>query len=157
MKTIYDLLSEITFFSDMPPDKLEYVSGCGQNVHFKPGEYLGKEGDPANRFFVITKGKVAIELHHPIKGQLTIRTLGPGDLAVFSWIIPPYRMHFDLRALDHTSAISFDGKCVREKCDKDIELGYQLMKGFANEMDKRLKDTRLQLLDVYSTATRDYS
>ncbi len=46
--------------------------------------------------------------------------------------------------------VAFDGACLREKCDADHELGYQLMRRFAASAIERLQATRLQLLDVYA-------
>jgi CRP/FNR family cyclic AMP-dependent transcriptional regulator len=58
---------------------------------------------------------------------------------------------FDAHAVDDTSAIAFDGACLRGKCDADHELGYQLMCRFAGAIVNRLQATRLQLLDVYGS------
>ena len=149
MKDIKDLLDAQPFFRGMPADMIAYVAGCGQNKHFAPGEYLGREAEPADHLYVIRKGKVAVQFSHPTRGDVTIRTLGPGEIAGFSWIIPPYRLQFNLKALEHTSAVALDGTCLRKKCEEDHHLGYLLMKGSAEIMEKRLQDTRLQLLDVY--------
>jgi hypothetical protein len=53
------------------------------------------------------------------------------------------------RAVELTRAIALDGKCLREKCEKDHDLGYELLKRFSNIIEQRLEATRLQLLDVY--------
>ncbi len=150
MKAIKDILKELSFFKDMSGEMLEYIAGCGQNMHFAPNEFMGRENEAADFLYVIKKGNVAIQVIHPIKGPLTIRTLGSGELAGFSWIIPPYRLQFDIKALEHTSVVALDGTCIRKKCEEDHHLGYLLMKQSAAIMNKRLIDTRIQLLDVYS-------
>jgi CRP-like cAMP-binding protein len=152
MKSINDLLSEHSFFKDFDAKTVEYISSCGKNMHFLPGEYLGREGEPADHFYVIRKGKVALEAHHPVKGGLIISTLGENDITGFSWIMPPHTFEFDLRAIDHTSVVAIDGKCLRGKIEKDPVLGYQLMKTFATIMRKRLRDTRMQFIDIYGTS-----
>ena len=48
-------------------------------------------------------------------------------------------------------ASRFDGACLRDKCEADHDLGYELMKRFAPVMLERLQATRLQLLDVYGS------
>ena len=40
----------------------------------------------------------------------------------WSWLFPPYRWHFDARALSAVRATAFDGACLREKCDADPAL-----------------------------------
>ena len=67
----------------------------------------------------------------------------------WSWIIPPYHWHYDARAIEPTSAIALDAKCLRIKCEEDHDLGYELLKRFTNVITQRLEATRLQLLDVY--------
>ncbi len=47
------------------------------------------------------------------------------------------------------SAIAFDGACLRGKCEADHDLGYELMRRFAQVIIERLQATRLRLLDVY--------
>jgi CRP/FNR family cyclic AMP-dependent transcriptional regulator len=53
-----------------------------------------------------------------------------------------------------TRAIALDGKCLREKCEKDHDLGYEIMKRFAVIIAERLEATRLQLLDIYGINSR---
>src|SRR5262245_3835216 len=108
-----------------------------------------KEGEPAGDFYVIRSGDVALETFVPQRGALTIETLHDGDLVGWSWLVPPYRTTFDARALDQTRTVSFDGACLRGKCEEDHELGYELMKRFTNVIVGRLQSTRLRLLDVY--------
>ncbi len=150
MKSISDILKEQSFFAEMSEDMLDYLAGCGQNMHFGPDEYIGKENDASDYLYIVKRGKVAVEVVHPVRGPITIRTLGAGEIAGFSWIIPPYRLQFGLKALERTSVLALNGNCTRGKCEEDYHLGYLLMKQAATIMDKRLRDTRIQLLDVYS-------
>ena len=85
----------------------------------------------------------------PNKGPAVVQTVGEGDILGWSWLTFPYRWHFDARALRPTRALSFDGKCLREKCEEDHDLGYEILKRFANVVTERLEATRLQLLDIY--------
>ena len=55
----------------------------------------------------------------------------------------------DGRAVEPCRLVTFDGACLRQKCEADHELGYQLMTRFAAKVIDRLQTTRLQLLDVY--------
>jgi len=148
MKEIKDTLREIFCFEDMSEEMLEFIAGCGQNMSFAPNEFIAKENEPADYLYIIRKGHVAVQVNGP-SGPVTIRTLSNGEVAGFSWIVPPYRLQFDLKALDRTSVIALNGDCVRKKCEEDYKLGYLLMKQSAIIMNKRLFDTRIQLIDVY--------
>ena len=60
----------------------------------------------------------------------------------------------DARAVALTRAIGVDAACLRNKCEQDHELGYQLLKHFSTLIEERLEATRLQLLDVYGVPAR---
>lgn len=155
MRTIDKVVAEMPTFAGLNPGDLELISGCGVNRIFEAGEYLAREGDPADSFFLIRHGRVALEVAAPARGGLMIETLGEGAIVGWSWLFPPYRWTFDARALELSRTIAFDGACLRGKCDADPRLGYQLMQRFAAMMLDRLQSTRLQLLDVYGAPVAD--
>lgn len=148
MKGLQPLLAEHPFFRDMKPDDLDLVVGCASNVRFNAGEYLFREGQEANRFFLLRQGRVALEYHAP-QGTVTIMTAKDGDVLGFSWLLPPYRWMSDGHALELTRALAFDGECLRGKCDEDPRLGYDLMQRVAKVMVHRLRSARVQILDIY--------
>lgn len=148
-RTIDQLLTEIPTFHGLAPAYLELIAGCGTNQVFEAGAYLWREGEPADNFFVVRRGRIALEVFSPARGQVMIGTHGPGELVGWSWLFPPYRWQFDGRVAETTHAIVFNGACLRGKCDADLTLGYELMRRFAARMLARLQATRLQLLDVY--------
>ena len=149
MRTIDALLAEVPALSGMEPEHLELISGCATNRVFAVGEQLMREGERADDFYVIRSGDVALETYLPQRGALTIETLHDGDLLGWSWLVPPYRTMFDARALTQTRTVSFDGSCLRGKCQQDHELGYELLTRFVAVIVERLQATRLRLLDVY--------
>jgi CRP-like cAMP-binding protein len=149
MQTIDQLLADVPAFAGLRREHLELIAGCAQNRVFAEGQRLMRESEPADDFFVIRRGDVALETYVPQSGALTIETLHEGDLVGWSWLVPPYRTMFDARALAQTHTVSFDGACLRGKCAQDSELGYELMRRFTAVIVERLQSTRLRLLDVY--------
>ena len=150
VKTIRDLLMEAPFFEGMTEDHLQTMSGCGKLVHFKSGEFLIREGEAADTFYLIREGEVAIESHIPAVGALSVARVGAGGVTGYSWLFPPYRNSLDSLALRDVSAIALDGNCLRGKAEADHELGYHLMKRFAQMMLERMQAARRQTLDVYA-------
>ena len=151
-QAIEDLLAGLPTFAGLEREQVELVAGCGRTDGFEAGEYLFRAEEPADRFFVVRRGLIALELFAPSRGQVIVSTHGPGEVVGWSWLFPPYRWQFDGRASEPTRVISFDGACLRGKCDADHSLGYELMQRFALKMLERLQATRLQLLDVYGHA-----
>lgn len=148
MKTLEPILKEHTFFKDLEQKYLDFIVGCASNVVFKAGEVIVKEGEPANRFYLIRHGKVAIYIAQP--RSITIQTIKEGDILGWSWLIPPYYYRFSAKTVEDTRAIALDGRCLRGKCEENKDLGYELMKRLVNVFTQRLEATRLQLLDMYS-------
>jgi len=151
MQTLEDLLVGSRFFQGLQPELLQLIAGCGSNMQFEAGAYLFHEGDPSDRFYLVRHGKVALEIWSPNRGPVTISTVGEGDLIGWSWLVPPHHTRSDARALEPTRVTSFDGACIRAKCESDPQFGYELLKRIAQVIGRRLQDMQLQLLDVYGT------
>jgi len=91
-----------------------------------------------------------VECMTPHRGVITIHTVAPGEIVGWSWLFPPHRWHFDVRTRRATHALRFDGKCLREKCERDHDLGYEFLRRFIFIAGERLEATRMQLLDMYA-------
>ncbi|MEK7263132.1 MAG: cyclic nucleotide-binding domain-containing protein [Bacteroidota bacterium] len=151
IESLEKILSEHPFFQDFEQHHLDLIVGCASNVKFNEEQYLFHEGKDADKFYLIRSGKVAVELFGAERGPITIQTIEEGDILGWSWLLPPFKWHFDARAVELTRAIALDGKCLRKKCENDHDLGYELMKRIAHIMERRLQATRLQLVDIYGT------
>jgi len=154
MLTLDALIAESPMFAGLEQDQLELIAGCGRNVTFDAGARLFREGDPADTFFLVRHGIVALETYVPNRGPLTTSTISAGEIAGWSWLVPPYKWHFTGRAVEPVRAIQFDGTCLRGKCDEDPRLGYELLNRFAQVLVERLQATRFQLMDVYGDSSR---
>jgi len=137
------------FFAGLEEQVGQLVSGCARNLRFNQGQYLFHEGDAANEFYLVRHGSVALEIQPPGQAPIVIATEGQGEIVGTSWLLPPYRWRFDARAVELTRAIGIDARCLRDKCEADHHLGYELMKRFVPIVAQRLDEARLQLLDVY--------
>lgn len=151
IETLAPLLKKHPFLKDLAEKHVHQVVSCAKNVRFEQGDYLCREGQEATVFYLIREGRAALEIYSPEKGAIRIQTMEAGDVIGWSWLIAPYRWHFDVRAIEPVRAFEFDGKCLRGKCEEDHDLGYELMKRFAQLIEQRLQAARLQLLDIYGT------
>ena len=147
------IIAGVPLLDGLDASTIALLAGCAKNVRFAEGESLFRDGDAADTFYVVRHGSVAIETFVPPRGSMMIETVEVGEVVGWSWLFPPFRRHFDARALTAVRATGFDGACLRGKCDENPALGYELMQRFAQVMIERLQWTRLRLIDVYGNGS----
>lgn len=89
METLEPILAGHSFLKGLEPHYIQLVVGCASNVRFNPDQFIFREGEEADQFYVIRHGKVAVEVFTPERGPLIIDTLGEGDILGWSWLLPP--------------------------------------------------------------------
>ncbi|MDD4954914.1 MAG: cyclic nucleotide-binding domain-containing protein [Candidatus Omnitrophica bacterium] len=149
MHDLKPILEGHPFFSGLKAEYLDFIVGCASNVRFKEGEIILREGDAADKFFLVREGKVALEINVPQHEPITFQTIEGGDILGWSWLIPPHFYRFTCRTLADTRAIALDGKCLRNKCEENRDMGYELLKRLAGVFTQRLEVTRKQLINIY--------
>lgn len=150
MKDLKTLIKDHPFFAGLDDAYLELAAGCASNTHFKAGEYLFREGDAADHFYLLRSGRVRLEIAAPGREPVIVETIQADEVIGWSWLFPPYLWQFDAQATETVRATAFDGKCLRGKCAANHDLGYELAMRSAQVLMQRLQATRLQLLDVYA-------
>jgi CRP-like cAMP-binding protein len=146
---IRDLIEHHSFMAGLSEASLDLVVGCAKNVAFAPGVSLCVEGESADTFYLLRRGRVSIDVHAPGRGSIVIETVGPGDVVGWSWLVPPFRWTFDARAIDDGGGIAIDGACLRAKAMNDPSLGFELLSRVSVTLLARLQSTRVRLLDLY--------
>ena len=146
-----EILRQHPFIQGLPDEHMKTLISCASNVRFAEGSQLIREGELANKLYLIRTGRVALEIDVPGKANLRIQTTGPGEILGWSWLIYPFRWHFGGVAVAETRAIALDGECLRNKCEHDPVFGYEMLKRLAQVMERRVEATRLQLLDMYDS------
>ena len=149
IETIEPLIRNHPVFNTLTPEHIKLIVGCASNVVYKPGVHVFKEGDEANTFFLVRQGRIFVETYTERGDAIGIQSVGDGEVLGWSWLIPPYKWHFDARVVEQSRLIAVNGECLRGKFENDHNLGYSMMTKFMEIMTHRLESTRLQLLDIY--------
>ena len=136
------------FLVGMNPKQLVLLTDCAMATLFVPGRIVLRENEIANRFYLIESGKVVLESGEQFGQPMVMETIGAGDLLGWSWMFPPYVWHFTARAVEPTNAIFFYGTILREYCERDPSLGYELFKRMAPIMLRRLQAARKKMLSI---------
>lgn len=122
------------------------LADSASRAAFVTGELLIREGEPANRCYMIQKGRVALEAREPSGGSTLVQTLGSGDVLGWSWLFPPFAWHFSARAVEPVKAIVLDAGHLLAAADEDHDFGYELMKRVSRLVIERLQATRKHFL-----------
>jgi len=146
---ISELLASHPFFCDLDATTLDLLSGCATNEHATVDALVFRADEPADQFYVVRRGRVALELSAPGNPRTVLDTVEAGEVVGWSWLVPPYRWFCDARAVEPTDLVTFDAACLRAKCQADPALGYELLQRVARVMYERLQAARIRLLDLY--------
>ncbi|MGA7271224.1 MAG: cyclic nucleotide-binding domain-containing protein [Acidimicrobiia bacterium] len=129
--------------------ELDFFESVSEEVHVDAGTILLEEESPADTFYVVLKGKVALEMTSPGRQPMVMQTLGRGDMVGVSWPFPPHRWNWQARAMVDTDLIAFDAAAIRARCDQDPSLAVDVLSVVGEEVTRRLNRARIQLLDLY--------
>jgi CRP/FNR family cyclic AMP-dependent transcriptional regulator len=143
---LYALIAQQPFFKGLNAEQIQLLAVSALEMKFDTGAILFEEGSPANRFYLILTGRVELSAEMEDRNVIPVQTLGPGDDLGWSWLFPPYSMHFTARALEPTNTIFFYGTRLREQCEQDHELGYQIMKRITEVATQSLRATQRRLM-----------
>lgn len=152
MEDLRRLLEEHQFLKGLSTEQTRVLVTCVDNKRYREGEFLLREGQAADVFYLLRLGRVALEIDVPGRGPMQMESLGPHDVLGISSLVPPHREHLDARVVEPVVALTFDGACLRGKMQADPALGYALTARMLAEAYKRLERVRLQRLDVYAGA-----
>jgi CRP-like cAMP-binding protein len=139
------------FLAGMSEAHLRRLARDAAQTHFPAGTVIFREGEVADRFYLIQRGNISLETHsggHP----LPIQSIGDNEVLGWSWHFAPYCWHFDARAERDTDAIVFHAPTLRAACEADKDFGFELMQRVARLVIGRLQATRLKLVQTRKPA-----
>jgi CRP-like cAMP-binding protein len=143
------------FFKGMRQKHIDALRRASTYAEFGGGDVIFREGAPANCFYLIESGKVALEADMDGKGLVQIDVLNDGEPLGWSWLFAPYIWHFHARALKRTTTECFDAAELRKLCEEDRDFGYELLRRISEVMLGRLQSTRGELLKLYCERERE--
>jgi CRP/FNR family transcriptional regulator, cyclic AMP receptor protein len=143
-----ELIRKHPFTRGMKEEHLKEMVQNGMLLQFNEGETIFREGDVANRFYLVESGSVVLEAPLKDHSVVPLQVIGAGDVLGWSWLFPPYYWHFNARATQPTRAIFFYGTRLRETCEEKPALGCDLMKRMIRIVIQRLQATRKHLVEA---------
>ena len=133
------------FLTDLEPRHLERLEACATERIYAAGDFLCREGRPADTFYLVREGRIVLEVHQPGRGGLRLGIVHGGQVLGWSWLVHPHRWRLDARCLEPVRAIEIDARSLRRQCQDDHELGYQILARLVRVIGRRLHAARLRL------------
>ena len=148
--SVFDLLTLHGFVGDLNEEWLRRLATAGRPVFRSTGHRLFREDAPAERFWLVHSGVVALDFHVPGRGEIVVERVGPGTVVGWSWARPPYRWRFGAVVAEDIRAVEFDAVQVRAMIAEDAELGRELTARLLDTVAERLQAARHRLVELYA-------
>jgi CRP/FNR family transcriptional regulator, cyclic AMP receptor protein len=133
------------FLEGLSKEHITALASLAMPVSYSIGDTIFKEGDLADRFYLINDGTVSLQTSGNGEDKIEVQQLRSGEVLGWSWLFEPYSWQYDAVATAPTSAIFFYGTWLREQCEQNPALGYEIMKRIAEVVIARLQATRKSL------------
>jgi CRP-like cAMP-binding protein len=151
---VYLELQKIPWFRELNDEHLRQIAAISAIRHARAGEVLFREGDRQDNIYVVIAGRVALDMFMPNRGKVRFYTCEEWEVVGWSGVTPEVHQRIaGAVAVIETTLIATDSEKLRQLCEADHDLGYQVMRRMANVVASRLVVTRLQLLDMFAEPT----
>lgn len=140
-----ELLRRYRGFAGIGQETLKRVAMLAEEKLFPAGTTVFGEWDRADWFYLILGGEVHVQYRGPQGEARTVDTLDEGDILVWSALVEPYRTTGVGTAARETRVLAFPAASLRQLCQDDPRLGYNLMADVVRLLSARLDSIRVQI------------
>ncbi len=132
-----DELHQFKIFAELDVGDLDAIARIAYVREFASGEELTSEGAPAEQLYLFLKGKAAVTMRGSDGGQVSLFDLGPGELLGWGAVMEPHLYTASARTIEPSELIVINGNDLRELCEANTRIGYQVAKGVGEVISKR--------------------
>lgn len=156
--SIKDVIKRSELFWSLSDAQMEELTYLAVQQSFHAGQRIITEGEPLPNFYIVVKGKVALEMEIRIgsrtKRRAVIDVIGDnGFLGWSEFLNLPASM--SATAIEDTQLLAFEGNLVRKLCSRDTGLGYKIMQELLRLASGRFLQTRRTLAHVLAVTSHD--
>jgi CRP/FNR family cyclic AMP-dependent transcriptional regulator len=148
--SVIAMLDHTWFGSELAPETQEKLASLGSLVSFGPEEVILREGEEATEMGILISGRLALRTLVPERGPVTILSVEPGDIFGWSACLPATSAQSTVVATEASKALVIDGATLRAALKSDHGLAASLYPRVLQAVARRLRATRLQLLDLFT-------
>lgn len=142
-----EILARAGIFQGVEPAAVEALTEQLQPVEFSRGDVIFNEGEPGDRLFIITSGKVKLGRRSPDGRENLLSVMGPSDMFGELSIFDPGPRTSGAVCVTDVRAYSMDRSALKDWIDQRPEIASQLLRVLA----RRLRRTNNNLADLIFT------
>lgn len=132
-----DRLRRFKIFADLDPADLDSIADISYIHEYAPGDQLASEGAVADRLYFFLSGRAAVKVRSPEGQQTLIDEIVPGDMLGWSAMTEPYVYTASAWATEPSEVIVMASDRLREICETNTYIGYQVAKGIGEVISRR--------------------
>jgi CRP-like cAMP-binding protein len=157
-----ELLRRYPFFAGFTREQIDDLARVAEEDSVLAGHQFISEGERLSNFYLVLEGTVGMITKVPdkefeqsltrqitnnlITRDVTVSTVGEGEIFGWSAIIPPNRSTAYVKALTPCRVLVFDYQELQPIIDEDCCFGHQLTLKAAQTIRARLRDRRVENL-----------
>ncbi len=119
-------LKKIVIMTHLKNDMLDRIISITDFLKFEDQETVFRQGDIANRFYMVKRGKVLLEQRIAEKVTVSVGSIKPGFAFGWSTMIEEGYYTTDAVCAEPCEIFSMRGNKLRALCEKDPYMGYLL-------------------------------
>lgn len=125
------------------------MAESAETLEVPPGGLVFAEGQNADALYVVQSGTIQLSVNQRER-DLAVASVGPGELLGWSWLVPPHRWDFDAVSVSGARLARVPAELLRTAMQDDPADAAALSAAMLAVVSRRLRDTRIQLLDLFA-------
>ena len=153
-------LRECELFRDLADEELSSIAILCSEVVEAEGAKLFREGQKADRLFVVARGKVALHKRLGRRAEhrsTTVAFCSPGQILGWSALVPPGRYTLSATAWEPVVLLTIPASLIRRAIDLNPDMGLRIMRCLSEIMARRLQQVTIALTTARETPPRERS
>jgi signal transduction histidine kinase len=160
MAITVETLRQYKLFEAFDDEELEEIAQLCHEATYAEGDTVLVEGQPAERLFIVKRGKLSLEkrlqLGRGTKTRMaTVGFVGTGMTAGWSSLVPPHVYTSTGVCMEPAQLIVFDGPGLHHLMEQNPRIGYKLMSLVATLIKRRYQNATATLSQFVSIVSHE--
>ncbi|HCT9180913.1 MULTISPECIES: CRP-like cAMP-activated global transcriptional regulator GlxR [Corynebacterium] len=147
MEGVQDILSRAGIFQGVDPVAVQNLIEQMETVRFPRGTTIFEEGEPGDRLYIITSGKIKLARHAPDGRENLLTVMGPSDMFGELSIFDPGPRTSSAVCVTEVTAATMNSEMLKQWVADHPAIAQQLLRVLA----RRLRRTNANLADLIFT------